>query len=317
MLPDFNKLKTFYFIFKNKSVVAAAKELNITPSAVSQALTKLEVELNVPLFTRLHKSLVPTLAGTQLFEIVKPFVEALEISIKKIQQSKQIPSGMIRMGSPIEFGKSYLPGMFASFRKKYPEVIFTMKLGHPNEIFPMIRSGQLDFGLVDIFLTRDQVFEDLGVYQIEPLLDEKVVMACSKSYYKDEVQGDYSFKNLSSKNFISYQKASSTLRNWFKYHFNKYSVTLNRVLTVDSHQAVVSGIKNDLGMGLVAAHFVRKDVEKGKIVLIKTPKKAIINKISLVQLHAKKLNLTESTFVNYLKSDIVSSGRTENYFNLY
>ncbi len=317
MLPDFNKLKTFYFIFKNKSVVAAAKELNITSSAVSQALTKLEAELNILLFTRLHKSLVPTLAGTQLFEILQPFVETLEVRIKKIQQAKKIPSGMIRMGSPVEFGKSYLPGMFASFRKKYSEVIFTMKLGHPSEIFPMIRSGELDFGLVDIFLTRDQVFEDLGVYKIESLLDEKVVMACSKSYYDDEVKGDHSFINLSAKDFISYQKASSTLRNWFKHHFNKYSVTLNRVLTVDSHQAVVSGIKNDLGMGLVAAHFVRKDIEKGKIVLLKTSKKAIINTISLVQLKNKKLNLTEKTFVDYLKSDIASSGRTKNYFNLY
>ncbi len=317
MLPDFNRLKTFYYIFKMKSVVVAARELNITPSAVSQALTKLEGELNIPLFTRLHKSLVPTLAGSQLFETLKPFVETLEGRIKKIQQAKQTPSGMIRMGSPIEFGKSYLPGMFASFRKKYPEVIFTMKLGHPSEIFPMIRSGELDFGLVDIFLTRDQVFEDFGVYQIESLLDEKVVMACSKSYYEDEIQSDHSFKNLSSKNFISYQKASSTLRNWFKHHFRKYSVSLNRVLTVDSHQAVVSGIKSDLGMGLVAAHFVRKDIEKGKIVLINTPKKAIINKISLVQLNDKKLNLTERTFVDYLKRDIVSSGRTKNYFNLY
>ncbi len=317
MLPDFNKLKTFYFIFKNESVVAAAKELNITPSAVSQALTKLEGELNVPLFTRLHKSLVPTLAGAQLFETLKPFVETLEVQIKKIQQAKRAPSGMIRMGSPIEFGKSYLPGMFASFRKKYPEVVFTMKLGHPSEIFPMIRNGELDFGLVDIFLTRDQMFDDFGIYQIESLLDEKVVMACSKSYYEEEVQGEHSFKNLSSKDFISYQKASSTLRNWFKHHFNKYSVTLNRVLTVDSHQAVVAGIKNDLGMGLVAAHFVRKDIEKDKIVLIETAKKAIINKISLVQLNEKKLNLTERTFVNYLKGDIVSSGRTKNYFNLY
>ncbi|MDA3789975.1 MAG: LysR family transcriptional regulator [Desulfobacula sp.] len=317
MLLDFNKLKTFYFIFKNKSVVAAAKELNITPSAVSQALTKLEAELNISLFTRLHKSLVPTFAGTQLFEILAPFVETLEVRIKKIQQAKQSPFGMIRMGSPIEFGKSYLPGMFASFRKKYPEVIFTMKLGHPSEIFPMIRSGELDFSLVDIYLTRDQVFEDFGVYQIESLLDEKVVMACSKLYYEEEIQGDHSFKNLSSRNFISYQKASSTLRSWFKHHFNKYSVTLNRVLTVDSHQAVVSGIKSDLGMGLVAAHFVRKDIERGKIVLIETSKKAIINKISLVQLNAKKLNLTERTFVDYLKRDIASPGRTKNYFNLY
>ncbi len=180
MLPDFNRIKVFYYVFLFKSVANAAREMNITPSAVSQALNKLETELNVPLFTRLHKKLVPTLAGDGLFEIVEPFVKRLEGGIRRIQQARQIPSGMVRIGSPIEFGKSYFPGLMAAFRKKYPEVVFTMKLGDPSEIFPMIRNGELDFGMVDVFLTRDQIQEDFGIYSIEPLIDEEVVMACSK-----------------------------------------------------------------------------------------------------------------------------------------
>ncbi|MCK5165627.1 MAG: LysR family transcriptional regulator, partial [Desulfobacula sp.] len=187
MLPDFNRLKVFYYIFTHKSVAGAARELNITPSAVSQTLNKLEYELNVPLFTRLHKKLVPTFAADQLHEILTPFIRDLEAGIKQMRQAKQIPSGMIRIGSPIEFGKSYFPGLFASFRKKYPEVVFTMKLGDPAEIFPMIKNGELDFGLVDIFLTRDQMFGDFDIYSSEPLIDEEVVMACSKGYYEKEI----------------------------------------------------------------------------------------------------------------------------------
>ncbi|NOX32246.1 MAG: LysR family transcriptional regulator, partial [Deltaproteobacteria bacterium] len=155
MLPDFNRLKVFYFIFKKKSVASAARQLNITPSAVSQALNKLESELKVLLFTRLHKKLVPTLAGNQLYETLQPFIMELETAIRKMGQAKHTPSGMLKIGSPIEFGKSYFTGIFASFRKKYPEVVFTMKLGDPAEIFPMIKAGKLDFGLVDIFLKRD------------------------------------------------------------------------------------------------------------------------------------------------------------------
>ncbi|MBU1341960.1 MAG: LysR family transcriptional regulator [Proteobacteria bacterium] len=316
MLPDFNRLKVFYAVFTQKSVAAAAKELNITPSAVSQALNKLEVELNVLLFTRLHKKLVPTSAGGQLYNILVPFIRDLEIGIKQIKQAKQIPSGMIRIGSPIEFGKSYFPGIFASFRKKYSEVVFTMKLGDPSEIFPMIKSGELDFGMVDIFLTRDQVFEDFNIYSIEPLINEEVVLACSKIYYDEEIKGDHSFENLASKEFISYQRSSLTLRNWFKYHFNKFPVALNRVLTVDSHQAVINGIKNQLGMGVIAGHIVSSDIKSGNIIPIKTAKKNVINKISLVQLQDKVPNLTEKTFINYLKTDILSSGRSKQFLNI-
>ena len=109
MLPDLNRIKVFYFIFASKSVALAASELNITASAVSQSLTKLEAELHVPLFTRLHRKLVPTSAGKALFSIVSPFIRDLEEGIGKILQAKQVPSGMLSIGSPIEFGKSYFP----------------------------------------------------------------------------------------------------------------------------------------------------------------------------------------------------------------
>ena len=313
MLPDLNRIKVFYFVFRGLSVALAAKELNISPSAVSQALAKLEGELKVPLFTRLHRKLVPTSAGEQLFNIVSPFIKDLENGIETILKAKDVPSGVLRIGSPIEFGKSYFPGVFAAFRQKYPEVIFTMKLGDPSEIFPMIGSGELDFGLVDIFLTRDQVLGDLGQFSIESLIDEEVILACSKAYYDKEIKGDHSFDNLVKKEFISYQKTSLTLRNWFKYHFNRFSLELNRVMTVDSHQAVINGILHHLGMGVIARHIVASEIARGEIVPVHTGKKDVINKISLVQLQDKVPSLTEKTFITFLTRDIRESGLSEGF----
>lgn len=316
MLPDFNRLRVFYYIYQSKSVTLAANQLNITSSAVSQALNKLEGELNVPLFTRLHKQLVPTSSAEHLYEVIDPFIHQLTREIEQMHKAKEVPSGMLRIGSPIEFGKSYFPRIFAAFRRQYPEVVFTMKLGDPSEIFPMIRSGELDFGLVDVFLTRDQIYEDFGIYSIEPLINEVVVMACSKGYYENRIKADHSFENLVGQSYISYQKSSLTLRNWFKHHFNKFSLDLNRVLTVDSHQAVITGIKHDLGMGVIASHIVRKDIQNGEIIPIKTKKKDVINRISLVQLLDKIPGLTEKTFIAFLKDDILSSGRPREFSHI-
>ncbi len=315
MLPDLNRIKVFYFILVFKSVDLAARELNITPSAVSQSLTKLEAELSVLLFTRLHKKLVPTMAGETLFRIVSPFIRDLEAGIDKIIQAKQVPSGMLRIGSPIEFGKSYFPAIFAAFRETYPEVVFTLKLGDPSEIFSMITSGELDFGLVDVFLTPGQIPGDFGVFSSEPLIEEEVILACSKKYYDREIKGDHSFENLVAKEYISYQKTSLTLRNWFKYHFNRFSLDLNRVMTVDSHQAVINGILNHLGMGVVAAHIVSDSIDRKEIIPVPTGQKDVINKISLVQLQDKVPSLTEKTFLRFLKADIKASGWSIKFFS--
>ena len=63
MIQNLERLKVFYYVFSEKSVVAASKTLHVSQSAVSQALQKLESEIKCPLFTRLHKRLVPTVAG--------------------------------------------------------------------------------------------------------------------------------------------------------------------------------------------------------------------------------------------------------------
>ncbi len=308
MIPDLNRIKTFYYIYHHLSVAEAAREMNISPSAVSQALAKLEDELSLPLFTRLHRKLVPTAAGKELFALVSPFMIELASGVDRMIRAKTVPSGPLRIGSPIEFGKSYFPGIFAAFRQQYPEVVFTLKLGDPTKILAMIASGELDFGLVDTFFTREAVQGDLGRYRIEPLIDEEVILGCSKGYYEKAVQGDHSYTHLSTREFISYRKGALTLRNWFRYHFNRYPSKLNRVMTVDSHQAVINGILNHLGMGVIATHIVAGKIQRGEIIPVRTERKDVINKISLAQLQGKKLSLTERTFIRFMKEAFQKAG---------
>jgi DNA-binding transcriptional LysR family regulator len=114
MLQNFERLKVFYYVFSEKSVVAASKTLNVSQSAVSQALQKLEGEIRCPLFTRLHKRLVPTDAGQRLFTVMRPFMAELDACLKTLEQAKDQPFGELRIGAPVEFGKAYFPAIEAA-----------------------------------------------------------------------------------------------------------------------------------------------------------------------------------------------------------
>ncbi len=308
MIPDLNRLKVFYYVFTHLSVALAAKELNISSSAVSQSLAKLENELKTALFTRLHRKLVPTIAGEQLFKITAPFVRDLQTGVANILKAKKTPSGLIRLGAPIEFGKHYFPSVFAAFRYDYPDVTFCLKLGNSNTILSMLRSGDIDFGLVDILFTGDSNSPDFDIFAIEPLIDEQLSLTCSKAYYDEFIEKDHSYQNLVIRNFISYQDNSLPLRQWFRHHFNRYSPKLNRVVTVDSHQAVINCIMLDMGLGVLSRHIVAQEIKRKLIVPITTGKTDIINKISLAQRQSKVPSLTEKTFIRFLTRDIRESG---------
>jgi DNA-binding transcriptional LysR family regulator len=308
MLLSLDRLKVFYHVFARGSVIAAAKKLHVSQSAVSQSLQKLETEIKSPLFTRLHKQLVPTASGERLFAVVRPFMVNLDTCLKTLEKSKDQPFGELRIGAPVEFGKAYLPAIVASFRKQYPDVSFHLKLGNPGTVLPMLKKGQIDVALVDTFQTQDQYVVGHDIYHFQPVAEEKITLACSRQYYAKSIKKDHSFKHLIRQNFIAYRQDAQNIRSWFKHHFKKSTIGLESALTVDSHQAVVSAIQHHMGMGIISSHIVSKEIQQGSIIGIKTSKSEIRNQISLTQLQDKIPTLTEKTFINFLLQEIELMG---------
>lgn len=306
MLQNLDRLRVFYHVFSEKSIAAAAKNLHVSQSAVSQSLRKLENEINSHLFTRLHRRLVPTTTGVRLMEIVRPFVAELAMCLKTLEQAKDQPFGQLRIGAPVEFGKTYFPPIVAAFREKYPGVTFFIKFGDPGILLPMIEEGRIDFALVDVFLTQSPFGGNPAIYQFDPVTEEEVILACSRPYYEKSIKKDHSFKHLKRQRFIAYRHNAQTIKSWFKHHFGTYNVPLQVVLTVDSHQAVLSAISHHAGMGIVASHMVKDEIKRGRIVPIKTSAPEIINQIALVQLQDKVPPLGEKMFRSFLLRKIES-----------
>ena len=304
MLQNLDRLKVFYHVFTLESVVAAAKALHVSQSAVSQAVIKLEREVGTPLFIRLHKQLVPTAAGQRLYKIVKPFMTDLDTYLKDIVMQKDHPAGELRIGAPPEFGKAYLPSVVAEFRERYEDVTFSLEFGTPQALFPLLREGQIDFALVDVFLTRSTHIGSFDLYHFDAVVEEEVILACSHKYYEESVKGDLSFESLSQQNFISYRKDLQTIKQWFKHHFSKSNINLRGVLTVDNHEAVISAIMNHMGMGVIASHIVNNELHNKQIIHIKTSRSEILNSISLVHLQDKVPTFTEKVFVKHLADTI-------------
>ena len=75
-------------------------------------------------------------------------------------------------------------------------------------------------------------------------------------------------------------------------------------MTTNSHEAVISGIRLGMGLGLTTTHLIHEDLSSGKIVPIMTSKKNSLCWISLVQLQDKVPSLTEKAFIQHLQQGV-------------
>jgi len=71
-------------------------------------------------------------------------------------------------------------------------------------------------------------------------------------------------------------------------------------MTLDSHEALISGIKLGMGLGVASAHLVWQEVQQGKVIPIAIARENMVCMISLVQLQDKVPTLTEKTFRDFM-----------------
>jgi LysR family glycine cleavage system transcriptional activator len=76
-LPPLNALKAFEIAARTGSYVAAAKELRVSPAAVSQQVRKLEQYFDKKLFVRYNNRIVLTDAGTTIYTSAAPALQDL------------------------------------------------------------------------------------------------------------------------------------------------------------------------------------------------------------------------------------------------
>lgn len=301
MLPDFNRLKVFYHVYRLLSMAAASEFLHLSPSAVSQHIQKLEDELRTPLFTRLPRKLVATPAGDRLFAILQPFVLGLEQSLQEIQCSHHQPGGLLRLGAPAAFGESVLPRYMATYRKRYSEVRFHLQLGHPSLLLPAVRQGKLDFAFTDIFSSQDLDAAAKGGLSSRPFIEEELILICSTPYFQNQIKDKKIPRVFHQVAFIAYDPFAPALRNWLKHHYGMLQVKPDIVLSVESVRAVITAIEHHLGLGVVPAHLVQTGLEQGVLTCIGSDRNALINRIAVVQLANKVPTITEKSFVSHVE----------------
>jgi DNA-binding transcriptional LysR family regulator len=297
MLPDFNRLRVFFHVHQARSISAAAAALHVTQSAVSQSLAKLEDELSAQLFVRRHRAIVPTAAGDALFAVVAPFVAGLTERVGQIHSARHELAGTLHLGAPVELGAHRLPEVLATFSRAHPGVRFTLRLGHPSEIVPLLEEGRLDVGFVDMFEASQAAYGRLAGFEVIEVMDEALLLVAAAGHEQAALQGSRAFARLAAASFVDYHSSAPAIRGWFRHHFGRVPPRLEPVLAVESVQAVISAVSHGMGLGVVPAHTVTRALSAGELVAITTRRRALTNRISLVRLLDRVPSRLEKAFV--------------------
>ena len=116
-------IDVFRAVIRQGSFVGAAQELGISGAAVSKQVKRLEQRLNLVLFYRTTRSVVPTEAAQRLAEQLFRSDDEFDTLLDQLGDAQLIPSGRLRVNVPMSFGELFLRRPIAVYARRYPEVV--------------------------------------------------------------------------------------------------------------------------------------------------------------------------------------------------
>lgn len=171
---DFNHLRTFIAVARERSFTRAAAQLGVSQSALSHTIRGLEEKMGIRLLTRTTRGVSPTEAGERLLASIGPYYEGIEAELDALSDSREKPAGTIRITT----------------HDHAADTILWPKLSRLLPTFPDIKvEVNIHYGLIDIVADRfdagvrsgDQVAKDMIAVRIGP--DQRMAVVGAPAYF--------------------------------------------------------------------------------------------------------------------------------------
>ncbi len=270
--------KIFYAAAVNGNISNAAKSLYISQPAVSKAISKLEQNLNVILFTRSPKGVQLTYEGELLFEKVRAAFESIELGEEQLRRTTELGGGHIKVGGSTTLCKYVLLPYLQEFIEENPHIKFTINCQSTYQTLQLLEEGKIDIGFIGIPKETKEHLKNLNFVKTGEIED---VFVTTKSYLdnlKIRTTDDSHSSMLQNATLMLLDKPNMT-RPYIDAYFAEHHFEPGQLIEVTTMDLLIDFSKIGLGVACVIKDFVKKELESKE--LIQVPLKVSIPKRSI------------------------------------
>jgi DNA-binding transcriptional LysR family regulator len=239
-LPDLRALRAFLAVTETGSMTAAAHQLGITQSAVSQVIRQLETDMGVPLIVRDRRPFKLTAGATLLRQQASKLIKEAESlpSLLREVGTENMPE--IRIGLVDSFAATIGP------RLVHELIGMAVRLSVWSGLSPAHGEALLSRNL-DVIVTTDEIGDAEGLER-HLLLREPFILLLPRELSRE--LGSLRLDQLAAKHPIVRYSARSHLGTQIDRHLRRLNIKSPRRLEVDSSETLVAVVANGLGWAI-------------------------------------------------------------------
>ena len=288
------QFEVFLAVARARSFRRAAEALHLSQPALSQHVRGLEGELGVRLFHRLARTVNLTEAGRVLEEHAVRVFTTLADARRAIGELMGLQRGTLTIGASTTPGIYVLPRVLASFRRRYPGIELSMRLGNSAEIERLIRASDLDLGLVGgHVLGSDEECLASG------LVDELVLVVAPGHPWGS--RREIAATRLAESPLLMREVGSAT-RQVTERALAQAGVAYRAGMVFEHTEAIKQAVMAGLGVAFVSTHAVRTEVASGRLHALRLRGLRLTRHFHLIHHEGRTLSAAARAFMDLLAS---------------
>jgi DNA-binding transcriptional LysR family regulator len=255
-MDTLTSMELFVSAVESGNFSATARSMNLTPSAVSKQISRLEDRLGARLFNRTTRQLAPTEEGRAYYERCQRILADIAEAESAVTELNADPRGVLRLNMPVVFGRRHIVPIIGEFLENYPNV--TMEISMSDQFVDPIAEG------ADMLIRVGELKDSSLIAR--KLAEARRVVAATPGYWKKHGEPEKP-EELRSHNCLAYSYLSSG-NTWRMTDAagKEHVVQATGNLASNNGEALLEAALQGLGVVNLPTWMVGPDLEEGRLV---------------------------------------------------
>lgn len=284
-------MSVFAKVVELGSFTAAAQQLQLSVSAVSQIVARLEDELQVKLLNRSTRSIGLTEAGKIYFQGCRRMLSEVQQVHEQLWAFNNTPIGTLRIGSSSTMSQNLLAPMTVEMLKEYPGLTVNLVTGIPA---PDLIADGLDLVL------RVGALQDSGLFS-KRLGSMPMVVCAAKSYLAQHGTPENP-EDISNFSWLEYSVRTDNDFELTSPEGKSVRLSPQGRFATNDAQTLIRWLKAGTGIAYVPLMWVIEEINAGEVEILFTHYHSMPRPVYALYTQKDKLPLKVQVCINYLIS---------------
>ncbi len=286
-------LRIFRDVVAHRSFSLGAAANNVSQSAATQSVHRVEKHFDVQLVDRGKRPFVLTPEGEACYEGFREVLEMYDAVDVRVRSLRKEITGVVKVAAIYSVGLHDMRRCMQDFMRSYPKASVRLEYLRPNKVYDAVMNSEVDLGIVSYPTASANT-------TVIPLRSEKMVVICRPDQALAQ-RKTVTAENLESQDFVAFER-DLLIRKEIDRYLRKRSVSVRVAMEFDNIETIKEAVEVGAGVSILPEPTVRTEAGSGRLIAIGLAFPQLERPIGIIHRQRKVFTPTMVKFVESLEN---------------